>query len=294
MSRLPTLPLPVVANSVVTGIRPYSLDNIIDSTFIETQASPIDLFITNAIELNKLLQPGLSQVMANLIILGYVSAIESYFRAVGRRIVLLDDIARASCEKKQVNYGSALNRDKDMLPEALFEGSSLTGKKNVTNMLKEYLGFSGLHDTALPPDLNENLDRYSEICELRHCIVHRFGKFGSHNAITLGLSKYIYHIEKPINCDFNTLQEIVAVCHNTVKIMNNFLFERILNRLIINDKGKKIVDSIWNWNYSSDKYKFSKYFDIFYCVQNPPATALTAKGLYDEYRNHYRALPSLP
>lgn len=62
------------------------------------------------------------------------------------------------------------------------------------------------------------------VCQLRHCIVHRFGFLGSNNAITLGLATHKNYLEKPLVISFSHLNEMVQVCENTVKLINNFLF----------------------------------------------------------------------
>jgi hypothetical protein len=293
MSKPKLTDMPLQANSLVPGIIPYDLKNLIDKAFKENAMSPIDSFISNALEINKLFTPNPSQVLGNLIILGYVSAIESYFRAIFRKIILIDNAAKVNCEKKTVTYGAALNASSSVLPEALLEGASFASKANVLKMIKEFLDLT-IPENNMPIDLQEVLDRFSEICELRHCIVHRFGKFGSNNAIKLGLDEHKLHIEKPIKCDFNALQQIISVCQNTVRIINNFLFEKIMNRLLVNNINNtraKVVNTIWTWNYDLDKALFIKYFNIFYCKLYPPVSALTPKKMYANYKAHYHALP---
>ena len=175
-----------------------------------------------------------------------------------------------------------------MLPEALFEDISFAGKKNIIQSLSNFLNIN-MQESNLPLDLSETLDQFNEICELRHCIVHRFGRFGSKNAITLGLSKHRHHIEKPIKCDYPTLQQLVTVCHNTVRITNNLLFEKIMTRLVIDGKIKK-TNTIWTWNYPDDKKKFVAYFNTFYSKLNPPSSKLTSSSAYRKYHNYYLSL----
>ncbi|GAB3513946.1 hypothetical protein GCM10027341_56500 [Spirosoma knui] len=275
-------------NSVVAGTISYDIANIIDRSYTESDMSPIDSFISNGIEINRLFTSNPSQVLGNLIILGYVSAIESYFRAVFRRLIIVDAASQSTCEKKHVFYGAVLHHDDSMLPEALFEDISFAGRKNILSSISNFLGIP-LQESNIPEVLKSNLDQFEGICELRHCIVHRFGKFGSRNAISLGLSEHSINIEKPIKCDFASLQQIVAVCQNTVRITNNFLFEKIINRLILSG-NTKILDPVWTWDYDRDKVLFGKYYKIFYSKLNPPALKITQKKLYTEYHNHYKTL----
>ncbi|CAL1517955.1 hypothetical protein [Chitinophaga sp. MM2321] len=276
------------ANSVMAGVVGYDLRNAIDIKHKESDFSPIDSFISNGTEINKLFTATPSQVLGNLIILGYISAIESYFRALFRRLILIDDKCREACEKRQVSYGAVLAVDDLMLPEALFEDISFAGRKNLIDSFKNFLNLT-LQDSQIPPDLQETLTQFSEICELRHCIVHRFGKFGSKNAISLGLNKHQSHIEKPIKFDFTMLQQLVTVCHNTVRITNNLLMERILNRLLV-EGSHKIPNPIWTWDFDKDKQLFGQYFDTFYSKLNPPKPKLTMQAAYSKYYKYYQSI----
>ncbi|WP_188746660.1 hypothetical protein [Parapedobacter defluvii] len=273
------------ANAVLPGLTPYDLNKAIDRAYIDSDISPIDSFITNGIEINKLMTANPSAVLGNLIILGYISAIESYFRALFRKLILIDDTCRNICEKRQVTYGAVLSNKKNTLPEALFEDVSFAGKKNIITSINNFLNLN-IQESNLSPDLSSNLNSFSEICELRHCIVHRFGKFGSKNAISLGLDKHLHNVEKPIKCDFNTLQTIISVCHNTVRISNNFLFAGILKRLIL-DGSKKKTNTVWTWDYSKDRDKFNGYFETFYSRLAPPQPSYTRLKLYNKYKKSY-------
>lgn len=286
-----SIKLNLSANSVVPGVTGYDLVNAIDTKHKEVAVSPIDSFISNGMEINKLFASFTttgSAVLGNLIILGYVSAIESYFRALFRRLILIDEKSRVACEKRQISYGAVISINEMMLPEALFEEVSFAGKKNIIDSIKNFLNLS-LQESGLPLDLISTLDQFSEVCELRHCIVHRFGKFGSKNAINLGLTKHQASVEKPIKCDFATLQQLITICHNTVRITNNLLMDRILNRLII-DGNTKNTTTIWTWNYNRDRILFQKYFNTFYSKLMPPPVKLTAKDAYIKYKNYYDSI----
>ncbi len=274
----------ILVNSVIPGVTGYNLKDTIDLSYSEAHASPIDRFINNGIEINKLFtNADPPRILGNLIILGYVSAVESYFRDLIRRIILIDEPSRKTCEKKQISFGSVRLNEMHMLPEALFDDKSLAGKKDVLNSLNNFLGLN-LQENSLPPTLSDTLNQFDEICELRHCIVHRFGKFGSKNAITLGLSEYTNHIEKPISCSFSTLQKIITICHNTVRILNNHLFNIILERLISYEKSRS--EPIWLWDYLEDKDLFDKYFDIFLSEEEPPTANFSAQDAYLKYKDN--------
>lgn len=281
-------PFTIDVNTIMPGVTGYDLKKAIDKSHIEAGISPIDEFISNGTEINKLFSVTLPPVVGNLIILGYVSAIESYFRAIFRRLILVDEASQASCEEKKISYGAILSNLDLMLPEALFEDISFAGKKNIIKSINEFLGLT-LQESSIPQDLLETLNQFNEICELRHCIVHRFGKFGSRNAISLGLTEHKDHVEKPIKCDFATLQQFVTVCHNTVRITNNFLFQKILLRLIIDGKTKK-KSTVWKWDYKEDRELFFKYFSIFQSKEHPASPSLNVYTAYNKYKQYYDSL----
>jgi hypothetical protein len=161
-----------------------------------------------------------------------------------------------------------------MLPEALLESISFTGKKRIVEAIRNFLGVKG----NFPAEVEKVLDDFSRVCQLRHCIVHRFGKLGSNNAIELGLMKHRECLEKPLRLNDRNLQEIFLVCHNTVKIVNNFLFQTVLTRTL------KEEDCRWTWDLRKDKAEFQKYFDVFSSKEN----SFTMKDVYEEFRKAYK------
>ncbi|MBW2662873.1 MAG: hypothetical protein JRD93_12985 [Deltaproteobacteria bacterium] len=236
---------------------------LFDTDFKESNMSPIDTFFEKTTELNKLIAdpddfPG---QLAGLILLGYVSAVESYFREIIRKLILIDKASKRKCEKHSLTYGAAIIYDSEMLPEAMLENCSFARSKNIEESLKNFLGITKGDYSS---DLNEALDQFSKVCQLRHCSVHRFGRLGSNNAIALGLEDHKEYLEKPLKIDFNTLQEIFLVCNNIVKEINNFLFEKILVRNVSEELYS------WEWDLRKDKNEFIKYYNLFVSEKNPP------------------------
>lgn len=278
----------IQANGTLPGVTGYNVTNAIDVSHKSANLSPIDEFIANGVQINMLITGSPSPILANLVILGYVSAVESYIRAILRRLILIDSKAKKACETKLIMYGSAISNAKELLPDALFEIFSITAKKNVVTTLNNYLDL-GISENNLPPDLSAILDQFEEVCELRHCIVHRFGKFSSKTAISFGLDDFSQHIEKPIKCDYATLQQFITICHNTVRITNNFLFQKIMSRMILDGNAKKL-NPIWTWNSANDRPLFDKYFEVFYSKYGHPTPRLNKKNAYNKYHKYYLSL----
>lgn len=253
---------------------------LFDTDFKESNISPIDTFFEKTTELNMLIDdpddfPG---QLAGLILLGYVSAVESYFREIIRKLILIDTASKRKCEKHSLTYGAAIIYDSEMLPEAMLENRSFASSKKIEESLKDFLG---IPKGDYSSDLNEALDQFSKVCQLRHCSVHRFGRLGSNNAIALGLEDHKEYLEKPLKIDFNTLQEIFLVCNNTVKEINNFLFEKILVRNVSEGLYS------WEWDLRKDKNEFIKYYNLFVSEKNPPIQIPSLKKAYEEFRKTF-------
>jgi hypothetical protein len=301
----------------------WTTSNLFDVSFVEPNQSPIDTFYEKLMELNKLiLDPRevisyansimvagninqatldgianhvnnttiISSVHANLILLGYISAVESYFREIIRKIILIDEIARKSCESKMIAFGAALFHEKEMLPEALLEIISFINKENIKDVLKQFIGITGM---AFPSSVDESLYEFENVCQLRHCIIHRFGKLGANNAIKLGLDVHGLFIEKPIKLNYNSLQKVAHISTNVVKEINQFLWQFIMMRQIAdpinqNNWKKKSVSTGWIWDFRKDKKKFKIYFDTFAFTNG--VSVIEIRNAYKEYRNKFKIL----
>jgi hypothetical protein len=232
------------------------------------------------IELNRLIglveqHPSLSQ----LILLGYVSAVESYFRQLFCSIIFIDKGARTACYPQELSYGAALAQIENpkLLGEALLEKHSFISKKNVRTVMKDFLGFK----SSLPNELATSLDAFGEVCQIRNCAVHRFGRLGSKNAIALGMDSHQDFIECPLSLMQTDLLTITAVCTNVVKVTNNTLFNFLLQRTV----EEHFVD--WQWDWRNDKKEFKKYYHLFYSEKFSTDEKFTLKSVYETFKSNY-------
>ncbi len=251
--------------------------NLFDTNYKEPSLPAIDTFFGKTKELNQLIKKteDCTGALPGLVLLGYVSAVESYFREIIRRLIFVDQASGKACEEQMLTYGAVVVHEKtEMLPEALLENRSFANKKGIRDSMRDFLGIKG----DIPPDVTEVLDDFSSVCQLRHCIVHRFGKLGSNNAIKLGLMAHKKCLEKPLILGFENLQEIFLICNNTVKVINNFLFQRILSRTVDFPTCK------WNWDLRKDKRDFKKYYDIFVSKSHK----FGIKEIYHAFKRDYK------
>ena len=268
-------------NYKISEYTPYTeLDtrSLFDTDHKESRMSAIDTFFEKTGELHRIILKRPEEAtgqLPNLVLLGYVSAVESYMREITRRLIVIDDESQTACENQTLTYGAAIShRNVEMLPEALLENLSFASKKGIDDAIKKFLGIKG----NFPVEVDKVLDDFSRVCQLRHCIAHRFGKLGSKNAIELGLKEHKECLEKPLNLNDRNLQDIFQVCNNLVKIINDFLFQTVLTRTL------KEEDCKWTWDFSEDEAEFKKYFDIFSSKEN----SSTLKEVYECFRKAFK------
>ncbi len=256
---------------------------LFDKDYCEpTGISALKRFSQKTLSLNALVYEKMPEQLSNLLVLGYVSAVESYLREIIRELVKVDIASGKKCVKQKITYGAAISYEKELLPEALLEDCSFASKENIVKSINNFLGIN--IQKSEDPDLDKILEDFSKVCQIRHCLVHRFGHLGSINAIEFGLSTHDKFLGKPVRLDFKTLQIIFLICNNTVKLLNNFLFLKVLNRTV--EKEYKAYYN-WSWDFGKDKDKFKKYFEVF-------AADESQVSIKDAYENFKRAHAGTP
>ena len=93
--------------------------------------------------------------------------------------------------------------------------------------------------------------------------------------------EYLIFRLRPLKINFNALQEIFLVCNNVVKEINNFLFEKILDRNVSEGLYS------WEWDLRKDKNEFIKYYNLFVSEKNPPIQIPSLKKAYEEFRKTF-------
>lgn len=255
----------------------------------DSDVSPIDQFIDNAVSLNKMWvgtggDAFLPRELGMLLILGYVSAVEGFFRALIRRILMVDPYSQLHCETYTLTYAAARHQRQSLLPEALLEEVVFSGKKQVITNIQKFLNW-GLAGNR---PFEELLTRYNAVCELRHCCVHRFGKLGTKNAVELGLESHKKYLEKPLLLTRANMESIVDLLFVLVKSLNNEAFRFVLNRAATSKlKGAEAVGLGWTWNKARDKKLYSAYYAIF-ASQRDATPSPPMEEMYERYRATFK------
>jgi hypothetical protein len=225
---------------------------LFDRKYREPRGSAIDEFLRRVEAANRLAPrpTDFDAFQGQLVLLGVVAAVESYIRALFRRLIAADRTCQEAVEHMDVTFGAAMHLAKELLPEAILERISFVSHGNISESIKTLLAVKG----ALPPELEMAIKDYVRVCQLRHCAVHRFGKLGANNAIQLGLEDHKELLEKPLLLNYRALQDAIAIATSFVKTMNNFLFNALLSR---------IPRDQWTGRYSEDREIFGRYYVIF-------------------------------
>lgn len=229
--------------------------------------SAIDQFFAATRSLNILLpvRNNYTPQLGHLVLLGHMSATESYFRTMIRRAILIDRIAQAAVHNLDISYAAAQHqRDTKLLPEALLEKTSFSSSANIAASLKSFLGIKG----EVPLQVQAVLEQFSKVCQLRHCLVHRFGKLGSRNAVNLGIDSHKGLLEKPLSVGYDDIQIAFDILRQCVTIVNNHVFFVLVTR---------IPD--WKGIWGKDKKAFNSYYIQFATATDTP-TSPDAKDIY--------------
>jgi len=259
---------------------------LFDHEYVEGITSPIDQFIknTNAVNLVWLSLTDITPELASIVLLGYMSAVESYMRALIRSIINIDDTAKLAVEAQQISFAAAMHHNKEILPEALLEEISFASPENIKKSLIKFLGLQPSFG-----DMEIYFTEFDKISQLRHCCTHRFGKLGTKNAVALGLAKHNNCLEKPLTLGRAELELTADILRDFVKGLNNIIFRAILERTATGGKtpsGLIAVKTDWAWKYQKDRKKFASYYSIF-ASKSDAVPSPDARQIYDSFAAAY-------
>lgn len=284
--------VPSVSYRAITAVVP--IDRVDTVTFFADptirRGSPIDLFVGNSLIINKVYTSYVHDRAAwlpeigSLVVLGYMSAVESYIRALITGLINFDEKTRERAGPKQVTFGVATRHpDPKLLPEALLENTSFSGAKAVKTALAEFLGLNNI-----PPDVALALEEFDKICQLRHCCVHRFGKLGSKNAWDLGFKEHREVIERPFRPTLENVILITGTLTTFVRTINNFIFFSILDQTVHHGLNREI-DREWSWIYAKDRPRFLRYYEFFACTAAAPKSE-PLRQVYEDFKAQHAAM----
>ena len=133
-----------------------------DCAHVDTAASAIDTYIENCKAINKLWghETEISPEFSRLLLLGYVSAIESFLRSVFRSIINTDAKAQADAFGYLIPFGAFLYHSKSTVAESLLEGISFASEQAIKGAINKFLDHSNI-----PDEIKTMLEEFEKICQ---------------------------------------------------------------------------------------------------------------------------------
>lgn len=218
--------------------------------------SPIDEFYAKHEGLTALggligpsLRDELAPVLADQLLLGYVSATELYFRRLLAATAKLCPEVRRLARDVEIAFGALDFYPRDAIEYSLTEKLTLTEQGKVRNLLESRFGVA----VNRHPDLERAIEQFETLCNLRHALVHSAGIVNSRNAKNLG------HESKRAVCRVRLrpaeLQLAASVCMDLVRAAHD-------------EVGKNVF---WGWvrtgylkgNRSQDRGRVARFAEVF-------------------------------
>lgn len=221
----------------------------------DNNANPIDVYLARISE--TLLYGTAERLSGNdfigrLLLLGIVSAAESYFRSILSIAMELCPVAQAGAHDKTINLGGLLWHGKTGFSRSAFDNSSFASSKELKRAAKDFVGFE-----LTPADFQDVLADFDKVCHLRHGIVHGDGLLPGRNAVQLDIPRFSAPVR--ITIRYSHLQDIAASVSALILLFNRKLFELLCQRWAI--EWRRRVD----WDADGQDALFYRIWSAFIC-----------------------------
>jgi len=231
--------------------------------------SPVDQYLNSQREILLLGSKEMLEahnVLGRLLIVGLVSAVEAYVRAILSACLELCPVCRKHASKQNIPLGGVLWHGVSGFSRSAFEHNSFASRDELTSAFKKYLNLD-LPDKRFGTVLSE----FEQICQLRHGIVHGDGLLPGRNAVLLDIEKF----EDPMRivARFQELQDVAAVLNMTVLSLNRFLFPILCQRWA--EDWRNRVD----WKKSMSGRLFTQVWDLFHSTNWATTSGLDSNTL---------------
>lgn len=248
----------------------------------EINSSPIDTFYAQQQQILTFCTPNFmigNPTLAPLLLVGLVSNVETYFRAIFAHTIKICPIARKESSKKAMNL-SSIYFGYDFIELSAFENQSMSDSQVIIKNIKTIFDINiNNNSCSIKPPLLE----FQKICELRHSIVHSNGIINSKNAIELELPANANHYN--VKLSFSEIQNAALICTSLICASNIAFFEQIVNRWAIKWRLFPEYESNSNLN------KFKEIWKTFMSendlqnnnISNPSTMIKTKNKIEKEY-----------
>lgn len=200
--------------------------------------SPIDgvyAYIASTVILGP--QPALENnpALARLLLLGFVSSVDDYFRRIMAGVVSICPYARERVSDKAVAFGVIDYYEVSQQGLSLFENTSFASLKDVKSQTQSVLGWS-----ITSQSLIRAIEKYEALCHMRHAATHAGGGLSSRNARELGMKSSGKAHQVLLNGV--DLQAAAAICTSVVRAYNRAAYRAILEGWI----GQGLLVAEWS------------------------------------------------
>jgi hypothetical protein len=218
-------------------------------------ASPIDAYFSTTTTMLQAAQPVLLSAhpaIGPLLMVGFVSATENYFRDVLAGMLSICPLSQAGAGEEKISLGTVLWHGGTIPERGAFEHLSFTSSDSVKSTTKKFTGYEVKKNGALDAALSE----FDKICELRHGVVHSGGVVAGKNALELELRRAAP--ASTIFVGFAELQECADVCGAVVAAANTEFFAEIVSRWAVRWRRHR------GWDASKANARFYEIWKIFH------------------------------
>ncbi len=161
--------------------------------------------------------------LGRLLVLGFVSAVDDYFRRVLAGVVHICPNARRRVADRTIPFGAFDYYDAADSALALFEFQSFASVKDVRSATRFVVG-SDLPEVG---SLGEALNKYEWLCHIRHATTHAGGRLSSRSARALGSETP--SSAQSVTVDFDGVHTAAAITYSAVRAYNAWLYNAVLD-----------------------------------------------------------------
>ncbi len=193
-----------------------------------SKRSPIDDFYSSTGDILAKITPTFvstyGEDITGLLLVGFISATENYFRDILGEILETCPIARNHSSDEKVQLGSLLWGSGELHNRSAFEFMAFSSAKNVRETFNKFTN----HVVVQGGEWHQMLIEYDKLCEFRHAVVHSGHMIAGKNALKLNLR--FSKKELKLSLDYGRLQSAGRICTALVQSANNELFEMMVER----------------------------------------------------------------
>ena len=230
--------------------QPLGLEQMCAASVEPFESAIDDYFARGDFLVQQSIEPtfGSSPELLRLLLLGLLSATESYFRSILASLLELCPFSREHSKPQVFTLGAADYYKGRQLGLAILEQKPLSGAAEVRKHTEKLTGFNIRQGSSVEAALRD----FDKLCHLRHAAVHSYGEFGGHNLRVLELEP---ESRSCLNLDRFKFQRLIGASHNVVRAYNGFLFENVVGRWI----DKCFLNGTWQ----EDREQFRSLFMAF-------------------------------